>query len=159
MIVIQDADSWNTIRPTGPAMYALIAERGVADVVYGSRFHGRAHRSLYFFNYAANRLISMLFNLLYNQTLTDIETCYKMFTRESAAKHSIAVGSDDFGIEVQRSARQDGARQALAGLRNGSPVELRPHLRGGEEDRLAGRGEGVLVFDPASVCSKAGSAV
>ena len=81
VVVIQDADleydpnDWL-------AMYDLIAVRKVADVVYGSRFYGRPHRSLYYHHYLANRLISTLFNILYNQTLTDIETCYKMMTRE-----------------------------------------------------------------------------
>jgi glycosyltransferase involved in cell wall biosynthesis len=101
VVVIQDADleydpqDWAT-------MYELIAIRKVADVVYGSRFHGRAHRSLYFHHYMANRLISLLFNLLYNQTLSDIETCYKMMSAEVAG--SLRLSANDFGIEVEISA-------------------------------------------------------
>jgi glycosyltransferase involved in cell wall biosynthesis len=101
VVVIQDADleydpqDWAT-------MYDLIAVRQVADVVYGSRFHGRAHRSLYFHHYLANRLISLLFNALYNQTLSDIETCYKMMTAEVA--RSLRLSADDFGVEVEISA-------------------------------------------------------
>ena len=101
VVVIQDADleydpqDWTT-------MYDLIAIRKVADVVYGSRFHGRAHRSLYFHHYLANRLISLLFNALYNQTLSDIETCYKMMTAEVA--RSLRLSADDFGVEVEISA-------------------------------------------------------
>ena len=83
-------------------MYELIAVRKVADVVYGSRFQGRAHRSLYFHHYLANRLISLLFNALYNQTLSDIETCYKMMTAEVAK--SLRMSANDFGIEVEISA-------------------------------------------------------
>ena len=81
VVVIQDADleydpnDWSRMLP-------LIVERKVADVVYGSRFYGRPHRSLYFHHYLGNRLISFLFNLLYDQMLSDIEVCYKMFTRE-----------------------------------------------------------------------------
>ena len=56
-------------------MLPLIVERKVADVVYGSRFYGGPHRSLYFHHYLGNRLISLLFNLLYIQTLCDIEVC------------------------------------------------------------------------------------
>jgi glycosyltransferase involved in cell wall biosynthesis len=102
IVVIQDADleydpqDWT-------AMYDLIMVRKVADVVYGSRFQGRAHRSLYFHHYLANRLISLLFNLLYNQTLSDIETCYKMMTAEVA--RSLRLSANDFGIEVEISAR------------------------------------------------------
>jgi glycosyltransferase involved in cell wall biosynthesis len=101
-IVVQDADleydpaDWTV-------MYDLIARRKVADVVYGSRFYGRPHRSLYFHHYLANRFISLLFNLLYNQTLTDIECCYKMFTREVMTR--LRLTCDDFGCEIQLSAQ------------------------------------------------------
>jgi len=108
VIVIQDADleydpdDW-------VAMFDLIVGRGVADVVYGSRFYGRPHRALYFHHYMANRLISFLFNALYNQTLTDIEVCYKMFTRD--VLQSLRITADDFGFEVQFSAQVALARR------------------------------------------------
>ena len=108
VIVIQDADleydpaDW-------AAMYELVTVREVADVVYGSRFYGRPHRALYFHHYMANRLISFLFNALYNQQLTDIEVCYKMFTRE--VLKSLAITANDFGFEVQFSAQVALARR------------------------------------------------
>jgi glycosyltransferase involved in cell wall biosynthesis len=101
VIVFQDADleydpqDW-------VAMYDLIIVRRVADVVYGSRFYGRPHRSLFFHHYMANRLISLLFNILYNQTLTDIESCYKMMTKEVAK--SLRLSANDFGVEIEISA-------------------------------------------------------
>jgi glycosyltransferase involved in cell wall biosynthesis len=101
VVVIQDADLEYDPQDWA-AMYDLIAVRKVADVVYGSRFHGRAHRSLYFHHYLANRLISLLFNALYNQTLSDIETCYKMMTAQVAG--SLRLSADDFGAEVEISA-------------------------------------------------------
>jgi len=101
VIVFQDADlEYNPQDWT--VMYDLIASRKVADVVYGSRFYGRPHRSLYFHHYMANRLISLLFNILYNQTLTDIETCYKMMTHDVA--NSLQLSANDFGIEIEISA-------------------------------------------------------
>lgn len=108
IIVFQDADleydpqDWER-------MYPLIANRQVADVVYGSRFFGMPHRSLYFHHYLANRLISFLFNLLYNQTLHDIEVCYKMFRRE--VLESLVLSSNDFGIEIEFSAQVARARK------------------------------------------------
>jgi glycosyltransferase involved in cell wall biosynthesis len=100
VLIIQDADL-----EYDPAdwveMYRLIAVKKVADVVYGSRFYGKSHRSLYFHHYMANRLISIIFNILCNQTLTDIETCYKMFTREVLS--SLNITANDFGMEVQIS--------------------------------------------------------
>ena len=102
VLVIQDADLEYDPNDWEP-MYDLIAVRKVADVVYGSRFHGRAHRSLYFHHYLANRLISLLFNILYNQTLSDIETCYKMMTADVVK--SLRLSANDFGVEVEISAR------------------------------------------------------
>jgi len=80
----------------------VLVVRQVADVVFGSRFHGRPHRSLYFHHYLGNRLISCLFSLVFNQTLTDIETCYKMMT--SGVARSLRLTANDFGIEVEMSA-------------------------------------------------------
>ena len=101
ILVIQDSDleydpnDWDQ-------MYDLIAVRRIADVVFGSRFYGRPHRSLNFHHYLANRSISLLFNIIYNQTLTDIETCYKMMTADVA--RSLRLAANDFGIEVEMSA-------------------------------------------------------
>ncbi len=108
VIVIQDADL--EYDPNDWAeMYRLIAVRKVADVVYGSRFFGRPHRSLYFHHYLANRLLSLTFNILYNQLLTDIEVCYKMFSRE--VMQSLRITCEDFGFEVQISAQIARARK------------------------------------------------
>jgi glycosyltransferase involved in cell wall biosynthesis len=101
VVIVQDADL--EYDPNDWAqMYDLIAVRQVADVVFGSRFYGRPHRSLYFHHYLANRLISFLFNIVFNQTLTDIESCYKMMTRQVA--RSLRLTANDFGIEVELSA-------------------------------------------------------
>ena len=102
VVIIQDADlEYDPQNWAG--MYQLIVDRKVADVVYGSRFFGNPHRSLYFHHYLANKIISLLFNFLYNQTLSDIEVCYKMFTRE--VMESLAITCNDFGFEVQISAQ------------------------------------------------------
>jgi glycosyltransferase involved in cell wall biosynthesis len=100
VLVIQDADL--EYDPDDlKEMYRLIATKKVADVVYGSRFYGKSHRSLYFHHYLANRFISMVFNVICNQTLTDIEVCYKMFTRE--VLNSMNITCNDFGVELQIS--------------------------------------------------------
>jgi glycosyltransferase involved in cell wall biosynthesis len=102
LIVIQDADleydpsDWQI-------MYDLIAVRKVADVVYGSRFWGLPHRSLYYHHYIGNRLISRIYNVLFNQTLTDVEVCYKMFSRP--VLESLLITCNDFGFEIQISAQ------------------------------------------------------
>jgi glycosyltransferase involved in cell wall biosynthesis len=108
VVVIQDADleydpnDWSRMLP-------LIVERKVADVVYGSRFYGEPHRSLYFHHYLGNRLISFLFNLLYDQMLSDIEVCYKMFTKEVLKE--LRLTSDGFGVEIEITAQIARARR------------------------------------------------
>lgn len=102
VVVIQDADLEYDPHDWVP-MYDLIAVRRVADVVYGSRFYGHPHRSLHFHHYLANRLLTLIFNILYNQTLTDIETCYKMMTRK--ALQATRLSAKDFGIEIELSAK------------------------------------------------------
>jgi glycosyltransferase involved in cell wall biosynthesis len=108
VVIIQDADleydpqEWQ-------AMLALIVDRKVADVVFGSRFFGSAHRSLYYHHYLANRLISLLFNIFYNQMLSDIEVCYKMMRREVV--QSLNLSALDFGIEIEIASQIARARR------------------------------------------------
>jgi glycosyltransferase involved in cell wall biosynthesis len=102
IVVIQDADLEYDPQDWA-VMYDLIAKRRVADVVYGSRFTACPHRALYFHHYMANRLISFLFNMFYNQMLSDIEVCYKMMSR--AVVDSLRLTCNDFGVEVQLSAQ------------------------------------------------------
>lgn len=97
VIVIQDADleyDPSDLR----RMFALVT-KGVADVVYGSRFSGMPSRSLYMHHYLANWLISRLIDVLCNATLHDIEVCYKMFRREVLDGMNLV--SNDFGFEVE----------------------------------------------------------
>ena len=102
VVVIQDADleydpeDW-------VAMYNLIAERRVADVVYGTRFSAKPHRALYYHHLIANKFISIVFNIMYNQALSDIEVCYKMISRE--VLQTLALTCNDFGIEIELSAQ------------------------------------------------------
>ena len=102
VIVVQDADleydpnDWSLMLP-------LIVDRKVADVVYGSRFDSRPHRSLYFHHYMGNRIISLIFSMMYNQTLSDIEVCYKMLRKEILKE--LVLTSNDFGFEIEISAQ------------------------------------------------------
>jgi glycosyltransferase involved in cell wall biosynthesis len=107
IIVIQDADLEYDPADWGP-MLRLI-QMGVADIVFGSRFHGGPHRSLYLYHLAGNKLISNTFNVLFDQTLSDLETCYKMFRRETL--DGVRLTSNDFGIEVELSARLAGSKR------------------------------------------------
>jgi hypothetical protein len=73
-------------------------------VVYGSRFAGQgAHRVLYFWHSVGNRFLTLLSNLFTNLNLTDIETCYKVFTREALA--GVVIKEKRFGFEPEITAR------------------------------------------------------
>ena len=82
--VIQDADS-----EYDPAEVPTLIEpilRGAADVVYGSRLRGgRPQRAYLFWHLVGNRFLSLLANVLYNTTLSDMETGYKAFRGRRAA--------------------------------------------------------------------------
>jgi glycosyltransferase involved in cell wall biosynthesis len=96
--VIQDADM-----EYDPAdVVALIApiERGVADVVYGSRLSGGAPQRAYmFWHLIGNRFLSLLTGVLFNTTLSDMETGYKAF--RSDVLRSLRLTQDDFAIEPE----------------------------------------------------------
>src|SRR5436190_1433448 len=100
--VIQDADLEYDPADV-PALIEPI-ERGVADVVYGSRLSGgRPQRAYLFWHLLGNRFLSLLTNVLFNTTLSDMETGYKAFRTE--VLRSLDLRQDGFGIEPEITAK------------------------------------------------------
>jgi glycosyltransferase involved in cell wall biosynthesis len=100
--VIQDADLEYDPADV-PALIEPI-ERGHADVVFGSRLSGgRPQRAYLFWHLLGNRFLSLLTNILYNTTLSDMETGYKAFRIE--VLRSLDLRQDDFGIEPEITAK------------------------------------------------------
>jgi glycosyltransferase involved in cell wall biosynthesis len=96
--VIQDADLEYDPADV-PALIEPI-ERGVADVVFGSRLSGgRPQRAYMFWHLVGNRFLSLMTNVLFNTTLTDMETGYKAFRVD--VLQSLSLREDDFGIEPE----------------------------------------------------------
>jgi glycosyltransferase involved in cell wall biosynthesis len=99
-VLIQDADleydpeDW-------PRMLAPVIA-GKARVVYGSRFTGE-RRNMLFFHWVGNRFLSLVTNVLYNTTLSDMETCYKLVDRALIA--DLDLQADGFEIEPEITAK------------------------------------------------------
>lgn len=103
IVIIQDADL-----EYDPHEYIKLLKPiidGEAKVVYGSRFFtSKPHRVLYFWHSAANKLLTLLSNMLSNINLSDMETCYKVFTKDVLDKISPHLESDSFGFEPEITA-------------------------------------------------------
>ena len=100
LVLIQDADleydpfDWN--RLLEPIL------RRKAQVVYGSRFTGE-RKNMLPLHWVGNRFLSLVTNILYSSTLSDMETCYKMFDRR--VLDGITIESNRFDFEPEITAK------------------------------------------------------
>jgi glycosyltransferase involved in cell wall biosynthesis len=100
LVLIQDADleydpdDWP--RLLDPVL------KGKARVVYGSRFTGE-RKNMMPLHWIGNRFLSLVTNVLYSSTLSDMETCYKLFDRR--VLEGITVQSDRFDFEPEITAK------------------------------------------------------
>jgi len=103
-VLIQDADL--EYDPSDyPRLLRPLVE-GRADVVFGSRFLGdQEHRVLYYWHYLGNTVLTTLSNCFTNLNLTDMETCYKVFSREAINSIWPTLKQNRFGIEPELTAK------------------------------------------------------
>jgi glycosyltransferase involved in cell wall biosynthesis len=100
LILVQDADL-----EYDPADWPKLLEpilRGKSKVVYGSRFTGE-RKNMMPLHWIGNRFLSLVTNVLYSSTLSDMETCYKLFDRR--VLDGITIVSDKFEFEPEITAK------------------------------------------------------
>lgn len=99
IVVIQDADLEYDPHDYEDLIRLILEDR--ADVVYGSRLSGgKPTRSFKFMHLLGNKFLTLLTNLLYDTTLTDMETCYKAFRTDVIKGISIKSNRFDFEPEI-----------------------------------------------------------
>jgi glycosyltransferase involved in cell wall biosynthesis len=102
IVIIQDADLEYDPKDI-PRVIGPIVD-GHADAVFGTRLRGgQPQRAHMFWHYAGNRLLSLLTNVLYNTTISDMEVGYKAFRGDLV--RSLTLSSSDFRIEPELTAK------------------------------------------------------
>ncbi len=137
VVIIQDADL-----EYDPGDYPVLLrpiQTGKARVVYGSRFLGE-HRAMYFWHSVGNRFLTLMCNVLFDTTLTDMETCYKVFTAEIARQlelheprwgfdpeitaRILRMGHRIYEVPISYAGREFHEGKKINGLRDGPSVLL-----------------------------------
>jgi hypothetical protein len=106
--VIQDADLEYDPRDYVALLQPILEER--TQVVYGSRFRGGPTKAMFFWHAVGNQFLTLVTNVLYDSILTDMETCYKMFTREVASHLRLTEPGWGFDPEITAQILRHGYR-------------------------------------------------
>ena len=101
IMMVQDADLEYDPRDY-PALVQPILE-GRAQVVYGSRFLGGPRRAMFFSHMLGNKVLTLFTNVLFDTILSDMETCYKVFTRKVAVQ--LQLKSHGWGFDPEITAK------------------------------------------------------
>lgn len=100
IVLIQDADLEYDPRDYHALLRPIL--EGRAEAVYGSRFLGE-HKAMYFWHALGNKFLTLVTNVLFDTTLTDMETCYKVFTIDIA--RTLDIQQMRWGIDPEITAK------------------------------------------------------
>jgi len=100
-IIVQDADLEYNPRDIPGILEPLL--RDEADVVYGSRFIGEEQQDESWIHRMGNAVLTGASNLLSGLKLTDMETCYKAFSKQ--VLRDLTIEQNRFGIEPELTAK------------------------------------------------------
>lgn len=106
-LIIQDADLEYDPQDIPKLINPILL--GKAQVVYGSRFTGE-HRNMFFWHLVGNKFLSLMTNILYNTTLSDIEVCYKIFPRNLLKKFKLKENGWGWDPEITAKILKTGVR-------------------------------------------------
>ncbi|MEN8253470.1 MAG: glycosyltransferase family 2 protein [Patescibacteria group bacterium] len=95
-VLIQDADL--EYDPDDIPKLLEPIKKGRVKVVYGSRFTG-PHSNLLFWHKVGNTVLNLILNVLFNTTLSDMETCYKVMP--ARLMRSLNLKSNSFDLEPE----------------------------------------------------------
>jgi glycosyltransferase involved in cell wall biosynthesis len=108
ILLVQDADLEYDPREYPDLLKPILEDR--SQVVYGSRFRGGPHKAMFFWHMVGNKLLTLVTNVLYNTVLSDMETCYKVFTREVADRLDLKSPRWGFDPEITAQILKKGYR-------------------------------------------------
>lgn len=137
IIVIQDADLEYSPKDYNNLLPLILGDK--ADVVYGSRFLNRENNKNFMLkNLIGNKVLTLMFNVLFGSKITDMETCYKAFRKDIIK--SVTIKSDRFDFEPEITAKVLKKKARLV------EVPISYSGRGHEEGKKIGWKDGIQAI-------------